>query len=245
MSNDDNFDPKMYPELFTDDDMNPVEMAMLMQAIYGSKEEETDTTEQTDKPKDTYTESLFSQTASVTNDEPMALLSSVLTPNANGEIEISEEQIMNNPMLFQMLMQTMATNPSMFSDIEDNDPNQQYIDELDEEYQFMDTNIEPINLYELEGKVVNTETNKKEKSIELTDVENNDESIIEHLKHKKSNRCNLLECKTKLGMLGFACKCGYYVVDNKVIIEGNITIKPFKLNIDTNTTLSKHTYTIK
>jgi hypothetical protein len=256
MSNNDNFDPKMYPELFTDDDMNPVEMAMLMQAIYGSEPEKTDTTEQTDKPKDTHTESLFapnpqseslfSQTPpSVTNNNPMELLSSILAPNANGEIEISEEQIMNNPMLFQMLMQTMATNPSMFSDIEDDDPNQEYSN--NEEYQFMDTNIEPINLSNLEGKIVNTETNKEEKNTEL--IENiKDEIIIEHLKHKKSNKCNLVECKSKLGMFGFDCKCGYkfcskhrYIDDHKcpfdhvsfdreILKKNTIGIKADKLN---------------
>lgn len=56
----------------------------------------------------------------------------------------------------------------------------------------------------------------KEEIVDLTHLEEEPEInvpvIIEnpHVKHKiKSNRCNMKECKTKLGLLGFDCKCGY------------------------------------
>jgi hypothetical protein len=259
MSDGDDFDPRMYPELFADDDMNPMEMAMLMQAIYGSEQQHntTDTQEQNDKPNEPHpeslfapspqSESLFSQAPLAMNGNPLEMLSSVFTPNDNGEIEISENQLINNPILLQTLMQMMATEPSMFSAMDDN-PSEEYLSqEPTEVYQIPQlintTNVEN----EVKTKAVTTET-PTELAKSTHEIENKDDTIIEHLKHKKSNKCNFVECKTKLGMLGFDCKCGYkfcskhrYVDDHKcpfdhasfdkeVLRKNNIGIKAEKLN---------------
>ena len=38
MSDDNNFDPRQYPELFGDDDLNPLEMALLMEMLGSNPE---------------------------------------------------------------------------------------------------------------------------------------------------------------------------------------------------------------
>jgi hypothetical protein len=200
MSNGDNFDPNMYPELFADDDINPIEMAMLMEAIYGSQQQEQNINEIQEPQSENLfappqSESLFAPQLSTMNANPLELLSDVYTPNANGEIEFSEEQLMNDPMLLQMLMQMMTTDTSMFYNTQESLTEEDQISEYIED--------------QSDNSTTNFNKTTPEICKDLKEEEIKDDLIIEHLKHKKSNKCNFVECKTKLGMLGFDCRCGY------------------------------------
>jgi hypothetical protein len=81
----------------------------------------------------------------------------------------------------------------------------------------------------------------------------NNKGIIDvdiHLRMSIDNHCSTLNFldsfifKNKEHKLYLLKHYGYNVVNNNVIVEGNITNKPFHININMNTPLLKYTYTI-
>ena len=178
MSDDNNFDPRNFPELFGDDELNPLEMALLMQ--------------------------LMNQNTPQNASQPVNLFSGA------GQQSSPFANLFGVPPLFNL--EEAMLDPEfqqIFGDI----PN---LEGLDDEFNSIPElndlfrNIESNQQFESTPIIQETIT---EEVIDLTGeepiVKEVKEIINPHVKHKKSNRCNMIECKSKLGLLGFDCKCGY------------------------------------
>lgn len=211
MSNGDNFDPKLYGDLF-DDDIDPIQMAWIMSTMNDNNHNNhnNDNNDKVDEPDINNTENekkdealqpvnLFaSQTPSPQSSNPMEQLFQV-APDGNG-IMIDEQTLFNNPMLMQMLM---SIEPQLLNgeDVSFDNMVVPFLEEPDIE--------EKIDI-----EYMKTLTKENEKEIEEEEIKIDKEEIKTeekniYVRHKKSNRCNLIECKTKLGLLGFSCRCGY------------------------------------
>lgn len=223
MSNNGNFDPRQYPELFGEDDLSPLEMAILMSTMMESEEpiepvNPSFINSLNDSPKDSpKNESLFSKSEE----------------NVEENKPLTEEEIMNNPEILQLLMEMMSDNNgneeinfidelnNYLNESSDNLPNLNdkepeelfYTPEDIDAFIARENNIteiinNDISTPKLETVIEDEDMTINAKKIKLDDEPEEEININLHVKHKKK-RCNLIECKSKLGLLGFDCKCGY------------------------------------
>ena len=213
MSDDNNFDPRQYPELFGDDDLNPLEMALLMEML-GSNPETPIQPSSTTSPVRT---SLFSNEPQSRQIPQMLNIEDILALNPGimqmlddaGDINLTEEEM-------------MAPVPGLFDALNDfSNHMEQTRTDLKEEYGINESpEEEPIDVSEIipvldDKPIIETEI-KTKPEIKIEELTYSEPEIKEvkkpsnpYVKHKKSNRCNMIECKSKMGLLGFECKCGY------------------------------------
>lgn len=246
MANGDDFDPRLYPDLFTDEELDPIQMAWLMSTMMDDNKEQPEQPQQ-DNPSNNQQTNLFAQ--------PQNLFAQPQNP-----VVLDEEALMNNPALMQLLM---SLPPEMLMD--ENNAGQigqllmNNIDNTNEQNNGMDINEinrrinEPMIVSmnqpvfrneesQIDNNTENNTDNINHNTDINTDINTNNEMKIEvntqasntinevkpevteevkpevteekeepknpHVKHKKT-RCNLIECKAKLGLLGFSCRCGY------------------------------------
>lgn len=182
MSDEDDFDPRLYPELFSDDDINQLEMALLMESIINNEPSSNNA-----NPVRT---SLFSNTTPQQSQTPQLL---------------SFEDILGlNPELKQLLVNSMNHGISD-EELLDDLPYSELLDNISEELSNKSEKLLPLIREEINDDIIEI---LDDDNIEEDNKDNKDNANL-YVKHKKSNRCNMITCKSKLGLLGFDCKCGY------------------------------------
>lgn len=244
MSNNDDFDPRLYPELFSngDSDLTPLELLMLMASL-NSSQSDTEGQSENNQEVDNNSTSNINNDMSSTND----------SLNINQNID-------DNTFIEEMLNQQFLEETSVYPQVDFNKINdineQNNINYESELTQFMEDNqpsipsgrrlrshnnlnslmqlqnifsgmqpvavkqktyeeieaerikIEEQQILENKRRISELETKKKEEEIINNKKKEEDIIINPHLKHRE-NRCNLKECRKKVGLLGFECKCGY------------------------------------
>lgn len=186
--NDDFFDPRLFPELFMDDEnpensLNPLENLMLAQML----SQESNTTDSTDphaslfgspQPANPFMGNLLSHLmASQGHGVPMFGMTPQMPISTDEQIALSQSEI-------------PTTNDTSYSIPTDTLPCQEKTDATTE-----------ADVNDVEKKDIEVDNDKKET--------NTEEPETPVYVKKKKTRCNFIECKTKIGLLGIECKCGF------------------------------------
>jgi hypothetical protein len=250
MANGDDFDPRLYPDLFADEELDPVQMAWLMGTMMNDNDNNNDNNNNNDNDNDNNNNGQKDESnIDDSSNNQINNQSNLFAQPTQNQVALDEDGLMNNPELMQMLlslppeMLMNENNANQIGQLLMNNMMNTNNDNIETE-QPDEVNMEEINRRINEPMIVSMnqpiieeigESENYIDNIQLTeniinnnqniDIEVNteaknkineeviEEKVIEevnnpHVKHKKS-RCNLIDCKAKVGLLGFDCRCGY------------------------------------